>query len=184
MAPVSTFIVQSAVAEGGDLFLEILAHLRIRYPEVYGLGLDTDQAHECRDTILGERDRFSGDSSVHSRLKLGTYAGRLANLNLSGNINPSPNLSTAYLDTPLVGPTPEPLQYIRSPGRLGQPSGYPPISTGTYIGGARIRPPPPPPPYNTHPRMNPPTGWAQPRRVLKATGPDKNSNVLVPRGNL
>ena len=59
--------------------------------------------------------------------------------------NPSPNLITVYLDTPLVGPTPEPLEHVPSPGRLGKPSGYSPTSTGSYISGFRRRPTPPPP---------------------------------------
>ena len=53
-----------------------------------------------------------GSLSVTSSLNVGSYAGRLDNLNLAGVNNPSPNLTTVYLDTPLVGPTPEPLEYI------------------------------------------------------------------------
>ena len=53
---------------------------------------------------------MSGGTSVNSSFKLGAYAGRLANLNLAGINNPIPNLTTVYLDTPLVGPTPEPLE--------------------------------------------------------------------------
>ena len=69
----------------------------------------------------------SGNSSVHSIITLGAYAGRLANLNLAGMNNPRPNLTNVYLDTPLVGSTPEPLEYVPSPGRLGQTSEYPQI---------------------------------------------------------
>ena len=129
MAPAPTFLIQSAVAEGGDLFPALLLHLRRQYTEVYGLGLDTARAQERRDIILGEWEGLSGGpSSINVSIKLGAYAGRLANLNLAGYITPSPNLTTVYLDTPLVGPTPEPLEYVSSPGRLGQPSGYPPSS--------------------------------------------------------
>ena len=48
VAPASTVLVPSAVAEGDDLFPALLAHLRRRYPEVYGLGGNTAQAHERR----------------------------------------------------------------------------------------------------------------------------------------
>ena len=37
VAPAYTVLVQSAVAEGGDLFPALLYHIRRRYPEVYGL---------------------------------------------------------------------------------------------------------------------------------------------------
>ena len=128
---------QSAVAEGDDLFAALLAHLRRQYPEVYGLGENTDRAPELRETLLRAGEGMSGGTSVNSSLNLGDYAGRLDNLNLAGINNPSPNLTTVYLDTPLVGPTPEPLEYVPSPGRLGQPSGYPPSSTGPHSGSAR-----------------------------------------------
>ena len=127
VAPASTVLVPSAVAVGDDLFPAILAHLRRRFPEVYGLGGNTAQAHERRDTPLEEGEGFSGGTSVNSSIKVGSYAGRLDNLNLVGINNPIPNLTTVYLNTPLVGPTLEPLEYVPSPGRLGQPSGYPPI---------------------------------------------------------
>ena len=75
---------------------------------------------------IGEVEELNdSNSSVHSSIKLGTYAGRLANLNLAGMNNPIPNLTNVYLDTPLVGQTPEPLEYVSLPGRLGQPNGYP-----------------------------------------------------------
>ena len=130
----STFLVQSVVAEGGELFLALLSHLRRRYPEVYGLGVNMAWAHDRREIYIREGGGFSaGNSSINISIKLGGYAGRLANLNLAGIINPSPNLTTVYLDTPLVGPTPESLEYVPFPGRLGQPSGYPPSSIdGNY----------------------------------------------------
>ena len=183
MAPASTVLVQSAVAEGGDLFPALLAHLSRRYPEVHVLGGNTARAHERRDTPLGEGGGLSGRASVNSSIKLGAYAGRLDNLNLAGINNPIPNLTTVNLDIPLVGPTPEPLEYIPLPCRLGQPSWYPPGSTGSYSGGARRHPPPPPPPYNNHPRMRPSTGRAQPRRVIHATGQGKVPNFSAHGGN-
>ena len=82
--------------------------------------------HERRELILGEGEGLSGGtSSINISIKLGAYTGRLDNLNLAGINNPIPNLITVYLDTPLVVPTPEPLEYVPSPGRLGHPSGYP-----------------------------------------------------------
>ena len=38
------------------------------------------------------------------------------------------------------------------------------------------------PPYNTHPRMRSSLGRAQPRRVVEATGPVENLEILAPRG--
>ena len=54
VAPVSTVLVQSAVAEGGNLFPELLSHLRRQYPEVYVFGVDTAWAYNYRELILGE----------------------------------------------------------------------------------------------------------------------------------
>ena len=68
MAPASTVLVLSAVVEGDDLFLAILAHLRRQYPEVYGLGVDTAQVHEPRDTPLGLGEELSGGTSVNSSI--------------------------------------------------------------------------------------------------------------------
>ena len=113
MAPAYTVFVQSVVAEGGDLFPALLAYLRRQYTEVYGLAVDTDRTPERRELLLGEGGGLSGiPSSVTSSLKLDAYAGRFDNLHLAGINNPSPNLTTVYLDTPLVGPTLEPLEYI------------------------------------------------------------------------
>ena len=76
---------------------------------MYGLAVYTVWAHERREIIIGEgKGLSSGPSSVNSRIKLGPYSGRLANLKLAGINNLSPNLTTVYLDTPLVGPTPDP----------------------------------------------------------------------------
>ena len=58
VAPASTVLVLSVVAEGDDLFPALLAHLWRRYPEVYGLGVETAWAHERRDTLLGEGGRI------------------------------------------------------------------------------------------------------------------------------
>ena len=131
MAPASTVLVPLAVADGEDLFWALLAHLRRRYPEVYGLGDNLARAPELREIQIRAGEGLSGGSlSVTSTLNLGAYAGRLDNLNLAEINNPSPNLTTTYLDTPLVGPTLEPLEYVPTPGRLRRPSGYPPSSTG------------------------------------------------------
>ena len=131
---------------------------------MYILGLDTDRVHERKEIQIREGEGLSGGTSVNSSIKLGAYTGRLANLNLSGNNKPIPNLTTVYLDTPLVGLTSDPLEYVPLPGRLGQPSGYPLSNAGggPYTSGSKSRPPPPPPPYSTHPQMHYPTGRAQP----------------------
>ena len=113
--PASTVLAQSVVAEGGEIFPALLAHIRRQYPEVYGSAIDMDWAPERREILLGEGGILSGSpSSVNISITLGAYAGILANLNLSGIINPNPNLTTVYLDTPLVVPTPEPLEYVPS----------------------------------------------------------------------
>ena len=126
---------------------------------------------------------MSGGTSIKS-IKVGAYAGRFNHLNLAGMNNPSPNLTTVYLDTPLVGPTLEPLEYVPSSGRLGQPSRYPLISTGggPCTDSSIRRPPPSPPPYSTHPWMNPPTAWAQPCRVVQLETGRRIFQNLATRG--
>ena len=183
MAPASTVLIQSTVAEGDDLFPALLSHLRKQYPEVYVLGVDTSRAPKRMELLIGEGGGLSGgSSSVNSSIKLGAYAGRLAYLHLAGINKPSPNLTTVYLDTPLVGPTTNPLEYVPLPGPIGQPSGYPPNSAGgdPCTGGSKRSPPLPPPLYSTYPRMNTPTGRAQPRRVMQATVPEQNFKFLTP----
>ena len=92
VAPASTVLAQSAVAEGGELFPELLEHLRRCYTEVYGSAVGTFRAPERREIQIGEGEGLSGgNSSVHISIKLGAYAGRLANLNPAGMNNPSPN---------------------------------------------------------------------------------------------
>ena len=62
--------------------------------------------------LLDRRGRgLNGGTSVHSSIKLGAYAGRFTNLNLAEMNNPSPNLTTFYLDTPIVGPILDPLEW-------------------------------------------------------------------------
>ena len=48
----STVLVPSMVADGGDLFAALLAHLKRQYPEVSGMGENTARSHERRDTFL------------------------------------------------------------------------------------------------------------------------------------
>ena len=73
VAPVSTVLAQSAVAEGGELFLALLVHLRRRYLEVYGPEMGMCWAPERREIQIGEREGLiGGNSSVHSSIKLGT----------------------------------------------------------------------------------------------------------------
>ena len=105
MFPASTVLTQSTVLEGNELFMVLLVHLRRQYPEVYGLVVDTDWAYECRELLLGEGEVLSGGpSSVNISIKLGDFVCRLAHLNLAGINNPSRNLTTVYLDTPILGP--------------------------------------------------------------------------------
>ena len=160
-----------------------MAHLRRRYPEVYSSAVATYQAPDRREIQIREGGGLSGGARVHSSIKLGAYAGTFTNISLAGMNKPSPNLTTFYLDTPLVGLTPDPLYYVPYPGCLGQPCGYPTIITvgGPSTVGFKRRPSPPP--YSTHPRMYPPTGWSQPRRVMQpATGHDKTMGNLATRG--
>ena len=97
-----------------------MEHLRRLYPEMYGSAVGTSQAPESREIQIGEgKGLIGGNSSVYSSIKLGAYAGRLNNLNLSGKNNPILNLTTVYLDTPLVDITPDPLEYAPSQGCLG-----------------------------------------------------------------
>ena len=121
---------------------------------------------ERREIQIREGEGLSGgNSSVHSTIKLGAYTGRLANIKLEGMNNLSPNLTTVHLDSPLVVLTPDPLEYAPLPGRLGKPSGYPPTSTGAYMGCSRRRSPPPTP----H-RTTPLHGCTPPLVGLNRTG--------------
>ena len=94
VAPASTVLVPLAVVEGDNIFGALLAHLRRRYPEVYGLGDTLARASERRDTPTRAGEGISGTLSVTSSLNLGAYAGILDYLNLAGINNPSPNLTT------------------------------------------------------------------------------------------
>ena len=105
VAPASTVLSQSAVAEGDELFTALLVHLRRHYPEVYSSAMATGRVPDHREIQIGEGEGLSGRTSVHSGIKLSAYAGRFTNISLAGMNNPSPNLTTVYLDTPLVGPT-------------------------------------------------------------------------------
>ena len=143
-------------------------------------------APERRELQIGEGGGFSGGTSVHSSIKVGAYAGRFNNPILAGMNKPSPNLTTIYLDNPIVVPTPEPLEYFPSPGRHGQPRGYPLIITGggPSTSGFKISPPTPNPLHSTHPWMHPSTSRAQPRRVIQpTTGHDKNWEIRPQGGN-
>ena len=106
----------------------------------------TCRSPDCREIQIREGGVLSGGTSLNSSIKLGADIVRFTNLILAGMNNPSPNLTTVYLDTPLVEPTPDPLEYVSLPGRLGQPCSYTPIITGggPSTGGFKRRPPPPP----------------------------------------
>ena len=67
MAPASTVLAQSAVAEGDELFPALLAHPRRRYPEVYVYAVGTCQAPERREIQIGEGEGLSsGNYSLNS----------------------------------------------------------------------------------------------------------------------
>ena len=105
VAPASTVLVPPAVSEGEDVFAALLAHLRKRYPEVYGLGDTLAWAPERRETQIRAGEGISDSNlSVTSNLNLVAYAGILDHLNLAGINNTSHNLTTAYLDTPCSTP--------------------------------------------------------------------------------
>ena len=95
-APAPTVLVQFAVAKGDEILLELLAHLRRLYPEVYGPAVATGWAPERREFQIGEGEGLIGGTSVNS-VKLRAYAGRFTNITLSGINNPIPNLTTVYL---------------------------------------------------------------------------------------
>ena len=61
VAHASTVIAQSAVAEGDELFPELQAHLRRRYPEVYGSAVATGRAPDLRELQVGEGGGLRGD---------------------------------------------------------------------------------------------------------------------------
>ena len=88
--------------------------------------------------------------------------------------NPSPNLTTVYLDTPLVGPTPEPLEYVPSPVCLRKLVGIPLLVQ--EVAHTPVVPKGVPLPHLHRTVLAhgciPPTGQAQLRRVVQpATGP-------------
>ena len=115
MAPASTVLSQSAIAEGDELFLEILQHPQRLYPEVYGYAVSLSRAPSVRNHHLGEDGEglSGGDIIINSFSKLGACAGSFNNIipSTARMNNPSPILTNAYLDTLPVGPAPYPLEY-------------------------------------------------------------------------
>ena len=71
MAPVSTVLTQSVVAEGEELFPETLYNTRILYPEVYGPTVSLGWEPECREFLIGEGEGLSGSNSVTRFSRLG-----------------------------------------------------------------------------------------------------------------
>ena len=63
VAPESTVLTQSTVAEGGERFPEILSHLRRLYPEVYDRVVSLGQAPERREFLIREGRGLSGGTS-------------------------------------------------------------------------------------------------------------------------
>ena len=98
-------------------------------------------------SLREDGEGFSGGSlSINSFIKLCTYAGIFDNIipSIVRMNNPIPSLTNVYLDTPLVVPTPDPLEYAPPPGRLSQTHGYPQTRTGGVLqtGASKILPPP------------------------------------------
>ena len=60
MAPVSTFLVQSVVMEGGELFLAFHRHLQRIYPGTYAPATDDPVAPTGRAPVCGESQRGEG----------------------------------------------------------------------------------------------------------------------------
>ena len=83
VAPVSTVLAQSTVAEGDELLPALLSHLRRRYPEVYSSAVATYQAPDRREIQIREGGGLSGGARVHSSIKLGAYAGTFTNISLA-----------------------------------------------------------------------------------------------------
>ena len=125
VAPASKVLARSEIAEGAEFFLLFLSNLRRLYPEVYGPETFLGKATERREFLLGEGEGFNDATSVTRFIKVDAYAGRFNNVSLETMNNHSPNLTNVYLDTPLVGLTPEPLDYIPSQVQIGQPHRYP-----------------------------------------------------------
>ena len=92
--PAYTVLAQSEVADGGELFLAFLAHLRRLYPEVCVPVVYMGWSPEYREFSLGKGEGLIGVNSVNIFIKLGAYTGRFNHLNLAGMNNPSPNLTT------------------------------------------------------------------------------------------
>ena len=145
VVPASTALTQSAVVEGEKLFTSILYNLRRLYPEVYGPAVSLGWAPERREFSLEEGKGLSDGTSVTILSKLGAYTGRFNNLSpcIARMNNHIPSLTNVYLNTTLMGPMPDTLEYVPLTGRLGQPHGYTSTRTGgvTHTGAPK-RPPP------------------------------------------
>ena len=124
VAPVPTVFAQSEVVEGGELFLALLAHLRRFYHEVYGPAVFPLWEPQRREVHIREGEVLRVRNSINS-IKVGPYTGRFNNLSLAGMKKPSPNLTTVYIDTPIVGPSPEPLECVPFQATLGSLEGIP-----------------------------------------------------------
>ena len=78
VAPASTVLSQSPIAEEGELFLTILQHLRRLYLEVYGPAVSLGRVHACRYFHLGEDGEVLSSSNLHiiRFSELGAYTGK------------------------------------------------------------------------------------------------------------
>ena len=93
----------------------ILSHLQRLYTEAYGPAVSLGQVPARRYFPMGEDGEglSGGNISINRFSKLGAYAGRFDYLSpiITRMNNPRPSLTTVYLDTPPVGPTPDSLEY-------------------------------------------------------------------------
>ena len=78
VAPASTVLSQSPIAEEGELFLTILQHLRRLYLEVYGPAVSLGRVHACRYFHLGEDGEVLSSRNLHiiRFSELGAYTGK------------------------------------------------------------------------------------------------------------
>ena len=99
---------------------------------MYGPAVYLGRAPERREFPLGEGELLSGVTSVTRFSKLGAYAGIFKNISLASMDNPRPSLNNVYLDTPIMGLTPDTLECVPSRGHLGKPREYPLTRTGGF----------------------------------------------------
>ena len=123
-----TYVAPESTALFQFMILAFPKHLRRLYLEVYDpvvqpSEVSLGQAPALRDVHLREDGVGLGGGTLNNSIfsELGVYACRFNNLRpITARTNkPSLNLTNAYLDTPSVGSTPDPMDYPPLP-RLRQ----------------------------------------------------------------